>query len=100
MRPAFNLKLPSVLFTSIAAGGKPTDPGLSEIQSGVWNDWTLTLLDESRTGFTASAGTGALLNMAQGYGDWSIPVEYSGATTGANEKISALLCKNLSLIHI
>ena len=94
MRPAFNLNLPSVLFTSIAEGGKPTAAGLAEIQSGVWNDWKLTLLDASRNGFTATAGTGAVLKKPADYATWSVPVTYSGATTGENEKISALLCKD------
>ncbi|NLZ55998.1 MAG: hypothetical protein GX900_04990, partial [Clostridiaceae bacterium] len=56
--------------------------------------WKLTLLDASRNGFTATAGTGAVLKKPAGYATWSVPVAYSGATTGENEKISALLCKD------
>ncbi len=65
IRPAFNLNLSSVLFSSAAAGGKsiPTEDGLSsgadgiatifEIPSNATNMWKLTLRDSSR-GFTAA----------------------------------------------
>ena len=47
VRPAFNLNLNSVLFTSAAVGGKP-DGGLTEVPEYSGNEWKLTLLDSSR----------------------------------------------------
>lgn len=93
-RPAFNLNLSSVLFTSAATGGKPTETGLSKIVLGSGTEWKLTLLDESRH-FSALTGAeaGAVLYIPEGDAT-SVPVSYSGAMTGANEKISALLCKD------
>ena len=54
-RPAFNLDLNSVLFTSAAVGGKP-DGGLQAIQDYTGNEWKLTLEDSGRSGFTATKG--------------------------------------------
>ena len=47
VRPAFNLNLNSVLFTSAAVGGKP-DGGSTPISEYSGNEWKLTLLDNSR----------------------------------------------------
>ena len=46
-RPAFNLNLNSVLFTSAAVDGKP-DGGLTAVPKYSGNEWKLTLLDNSR----------------------------------------------------
>ena len=84
-RPAFNLNPDSVLLTSAAAGGKPE--GFSEVAeySGRGREWKLTLLDESRNNFSAR-----IRKVAADYS-----VAWSGATTGTNEYISALI-KNSS----
>ena len=84
-RPAFNLNPDSVLLTSAAAGGKPE--GFSEVAeySGRGRKWKLTLLDESRNNFSAR-----IRKVAADYS-----VVWSGATTGTNEYISALI-KNSS----
>ena len=52
VRPAFNLDLNSVLFTSAAVGGKSAngmDSGLTAIGNYAGNEWKLTLLDKSRS---------------------------------------------------
>ena len=92
-RPAFNLDTSSVLFTSAAAGGKAdtaVDESLTAVGAGT-GEWKLTLLDNSRKSFTASAGTGTALMQKPGYSDWTVSIDYSGAPTGANEYVSAML---------
>ena len=90
-RPAFNLDLTSVLFTSAAVGGKPSDTAgtLSPVPDYSGNEWKLTLLDSSRNGFSAN-GNGQT-SISASAGD-SVQITYSGARTGANEYVSALLC--------
>ena len=92
-RPAFNLDTSSVLFTSAAAGGKAdtaVDESLTAVGAGT-GEWKLTLLDNSRKSFTASVGTGTALMQKPGYSDWTVSIDYSGAPTGANEYVSAML---------
>ena len=86
VRPAFNLNLNSVLFTSAAVGGKP-DGGLTPIPEYSGNEWKLTLLDSNRN-FAVTEKT------ADGYPNDTITLNYSGATTGANEYISAIIADN------
>ena len=82
-RPAFNLDLNAVLFTSAAVGGKHGTTGtIAEISTSNVTEWKLTLKDSSRSGFTAET-TGK-------NGD-TLTVSYSGATTGANEYISVMI---------
>ena len=85
-RPAFNLNLNSVLFTSAAVDGKP-DGGLTPISEYTGNEWKLTLLDNSRnfavTEKTADADPGD-----------TVTLHYTGATTGTNEYISVILADN------
>ena len=82
VRPAFNLNLNSVLFTS-AAGGKP-DGGLTPIPEYSGNEWKLTLLDSSRN-FAVTETT------ASGDPGDTITLHYTGATAGTNEYISVIL---------
>lgn len=84
-RPAFNLNPDSVLLTSAAAGGKPEGFGEVAEYSGRGREWKLTLLDENRNNFSAR-----IRKVATDYS-----VAWSGATTGTNEYISALI-KNSS----
>lgn len=86
-RPAFNLNLDAVLFTSAAVGGKSAngmESGLTEVGDYDDSEWKLTLKDSSRnfdiTEETASCKSGD-----------TITLDYTGATTGTNEFISALL---------
>lgn len=86
VRPAFNLNLNSVLFTSAAVGGKP-DGGLTPISEYTGNEWKLTLLDNSRN-FAVTETT------ASGTPGDPLTLHYSGATTGTNEYISVILADN------
>ena len=98
-RPAFNLDLNSVLFTSAAVGGKipagngggnqggEADDAIFKIGDYNGNEWKLTLLDRSRDfGVTEETASGKP-------GD-TITLNYTGATTGANEYISVIIADN------
>ena len=88
VRPAFNLNLNSVLFTSAAVGGKP-DGGLTPISEHIGNEWKLTLLDNSRN-FAVTEKTVS--------GD-TITFSYSNAQTGTNEYISVVIKDNGEITH-
>ena len=91
-RPAFNLNLNSVLFTSAAAGGKSAsgmDSGLAAVGDYDGNEWKLTLLDENRD-FSISD--------AEISGN-TVTFSYSGAQTGTNEYISAVIEDNGEITH-
>ena len=86
VRPAFDLNLDSVLFASAAVGGKP-DGGLTAVPEYGGNEWKLTLLDSSRNfAVTEKAVSGAP--------DDTVTLHYTGATTGINEYISAIIADN------
>ncbi len=87
VRPAMNLTTTgnNILFISAAEGGKPSG-GLTEIGEYTGNDWKLTLLDSSRSGFSVTTTSVSTTN----YGG-DIAITYSGAKTGPNEYISVLL---------
>ena len=95
VRPAFNLNLNSVLFTSAAVGGKSpaaasggqsgeAADAIFEIGDYSGNEWKLTLLDSSRN-FSVTEET------ARGKPGDTITLNYTGATTGANEYISVII---------
>ena len=86
VRPAFKLNLNSVLFASAAVGGKP-DGGLTPIPEYSGSEWKLTLLDSSRS-FAVTEKT------ADAAPDDTVTLNYSGATTGANEYISVIFADN------
>ena len=86
VRPAFNLNLGSVLFTSAAVDGKP-DGGLTAVPEYTGNEWKLTLLDSSRN-FAVTETT-----VSGDPGD-TVTLHYSGATAGINEYISVILADN------
>ena len=86
-RPAFNLDLTSVLFTSAAAGGKSAsgmDSGLTAVDDYTGSEWKLTLLDETRE-FAVTEQT------VSGKPGDTITLNYTGATTGENEYISVII---------
>ena len=89
VRPAFNLNLESVIFTSAALGGKISSAeggdAISKIADYSGNDWKLTLLDAVRN-FDASVKSYSVTNKGG-----SVTVTYSGAQAGTNEYISAML---------
>ena len=88
-RPAFNLSKYAVRMISAAAGGKSasgTEKGLTAIPAYSGNEWKLTLFDSARRDFrvltsdvTASTDGG------------TIRIDYTGAKTGDNEYVSAIL---------
>ena len=89
-RPAFTLKLTSVLLTSAAVGGKSSGAeGAGALNSNLTPSgataWKLTLLDSART---FDVTTTAVSTTTAG-GD--VSVTYSGAKTGTNEYLSAML---------
>ena len=86
VRPAFNLNLNSVLFTSAAVGGKP-DGGLTAVSAYSGNEWKLTLLDSSRN-FAVTETT------ASGDPGDTVTLHYTGATAGINEYISVIIADN------
>ena len=86
VRPAFNLNLNSVLFTSAAVGGKP-DGGLTPISEYTGNEWKLTLKDSNRN-FAVTETT-----VSGDPGD-TVTLHYTGATAGINEYISVILADN------
>ena len=80
------MNLDSVLFASAAVGGKP-EGGLTPISEYGGNEWKLTLLDSSRNfAVTEKAADAAP-------GD-TVTLHYTGATTGINEYISAIIADN------
>lgn len=83
-RPAFNLNLDDVLFTSAAVGGKSAngmESGLTAVDAYNGSEWKLTLLDNSRNFSISSAKIE----------ESKIDFSYSGAQTGANEYISVVI---------
>lgn len=98
VRPAFNLNLNSVLFTSAAEGGKSSQTeGLSEINNYDGTDWKLTLLDSSRkfsvTEKSVTVNPGGTVHL-----------NYTNATvnndTAPNKYISAILAdENDNLLY-
>ncbi len=85
-RPAFNLNLNSVLFTSAAEDAKAdaaVDSNLTEVGTGS-AEWKLTLKDTSRS-FSASANN-TLVRAGK-----NLTVTYSGAGTDENEYVSAMI---------
>ena len=87
VRPAFNLNLNSVLFTSAAVGGKSAsgmDSGLTAIGNYADNEWKLTLLDETRE-FAVTE------TEVSGISGGTVTLNYTGTTTGTNEYISVIL---------
>lgn len=84
-RPAFNLNASAVLYAVAAASGKAWDSTAIEPHENTTHIWKLTLSDSSRTGFAATVDRTA----AEAGG--TVTVSYSGARTGENEYVSALL---------
>ena len=95
VRPAFNLNLKSVLFTSAAAGGKSSgaEGALNEVGTNTTGKWKLTLLDDGTiTGLDGHkdfkiSSDGITYDSEAG----TVTVPYSGAATGDNEYISAII---------
>lgn len=84
-RPAFNLDLDSVLFTSAAYGGKSSDVGnLTLVNAYDGNEWKVTVRDKSRN---------LKISDVEITGD-SVTFSYSNAVTGLNEYLSSVIVDN------
>ena len=83
VRPAFHLDLSSILFASPAEGGKAGATGeLTAVGKATGTAWKLTLPDDSRDDFAATCF----------YRDGDVlKIRYSGAKTGENEFVSAVI---------
>ena len=95
VRPAFNLNLSSVLFTSAAVGGKSSgDVGagsLKEVGTNETKEWKLTVKDKAHGEFKVEKVTtcdGKTLN-----------IKYSGAKKGDGEYISAIITDQFNNIE-
>ncbi len=89
VRPALNIDLGKVLFTSAAVGGKQSSGTLNEVTGYTGNEWKLTLADDSRSGFTACCIRDD---------DGMRTVKYNGAKTGENEMISAIIVNSEGVV--
>ena len=90
VRPAMNIDISKVLFTSPAEGGKISgEPGadaMKEVGSYTGSDWKLTIKDDTRPVFEASvSGSKTVLK------DGAVKLKYKGASVGANEYVSAMI---------
>ena len=87
VRPAFYLDKKSVLFTAAAysgkASGKPGINGLKKVGDNTDNDWTVTLKDNVHKNFKVES--------VAAENCWAPKISYSGAATGTNEYISAII---------
>ena len=95
VRPAFYLNLSSVLFTSDAEGGKSSGAegagALAAISDSDSTEYKLTLRDSERN--LQISGASDQTSMTPG---GSVTVNYTGATTGTNEYISAMIVNETS----
>ncbi|MBR5390568.1 MAG: S-layer homology domain-containing protein [Clostridia bacterium] len=88
-RPAFNLNLDSVLFSSAAAGGKEAGAsGLAPVEPYAGSEWKLTLKD--------TANRSAFLAAVTAVDGEKLTVAWCGAETGENEFLSAVIKDNAS----
>ena len=87
VRPAMNLSTAgnNILFVSAAEGGKPAG-GLAEISEYTGNEWKLTLLDSSRSGFAVTT-----TDLSAYTRSGTVKIGYTGAKTGTNEYVSAMI---------
>ena len=90
VHPAFYVNPESVLFTSAAAGGKSTGVvgarALKAVSAVDTAAWTLTLLDPGHSGFSIDPSAVTYNSETN-----AVTVPYSGAKTGFNEYISAII---------
>ena len=89
VRPAFNLGTSKILFTSAANGGKSSGAvgadALTSVSDYTGNEWKLTLLDNTRS-FNITSDT--TVSIERGH---TADISYSGAKTGDNEYVSAMI---------
>lgn len=90
VRPAMHIDSSKVLFSSAAEGGKTSgEPGadaMKEVGSYSGSDWKLTLKDDTRPVFEASLSSPETILK-----DGTAKLKYTGASTGENEYVSAVI---------
>ncbi len=91
-RPALNLDLSAVLFTSAAEGGKPSGLGLSQVGDYGNKEWKLTLLDTARN-FSVTQ------TKVEGTPGETLSLSYLDAQTGENEYVSAMIVDGSDVLY-
>ncbi len=91
--PAFNMSVSQVLYMS--AESWTTGNGLNAVPSYSGNNWSMTMRDNSRSGFTASIVSDVKITEA----GKELKILYSGARSGENEYVSAMLLQNGKVIY-
>ncbi|MBQ6734372.1 MAG: putative Ig domain-containing protein [Lachnospiraceae bacterium] len=99
VRPAFNLNLSSVLFTSAAVGGKSSGTAgadaLTPVGTNSGNEWKLTLLDSTNYPYFTASINGSDSVEAGG----KIKIDFSGAKNEANEYVSAMIVSGSDILY-
>ena len=96
IRPAINLNLNAVLLTSAAVESNQGVIGtVLEVGTNTANEWKVTLKDSQRS---FSASTVDKTTQKEGYAEWIMDITYSGAKTGSNEYVSAMLADSSNSI--
>lgn len=91
VRPAINLDSTKVLFTSPAENGKSADSGLQTASTYTGSAYKLTLKDSAHSAFNAELKS---FTNKSAFTKNTAVVSYSGAKTGNNEYISAMIKNN------
>ena len=87
LRPACDIDMNSIVFTSAATGGKVSGEGadaLTAVAPNTSDEWKLTIKDTARDAFTAEINS-------LDYDALRLEVSYTGATAGENEYVSAIV---------
>ena len=99
IRPVFNINPASVVFVSAAVGGKSSGAAgagaLKEVSAYDGTDWKLTVKDDTRKVFTANLTS---TRTTYSTGD-TISIHYSGAMTGENEYVSAMIVDSNNIVR-
>ena len=99
IRPVFNINPASVIFVSAAVGGKSSGAAsagaLKEVSAYDGTDWKLTVKDDARKVFTANLTS---TRTTYSTGD-TISIHYSGAMTGENEYVSAMIVDSNNIVR-
>ena len=94
VRPAFDLEAGMILFSSSALNGKSSGPAgpdaLSEVGRNDTGEWKLTLKDDG-TNPQLTGHAGFSVDQVQTCDGSLLKIQYSGAATGSNEYISAII---------
>lgn len=93
--PAMNVSLNSVLFTSAAEDGKISGTegadALTEVGNNSTDEWKLTLKDDGSENAAGNDHQGFKVDSVSNCDGKTLSIQYSGAVTGNNEFISAVI---------